>query len=44
MLGLSPGPEAWNSNSTPPYAFMAWDLVKNRGNFTFTFTFIFIGK
>jgi hypothetical protein len=32
---------AWSYNSTPQYAFMAWCLVKYRGNFTFTFTFYF---
>jgi hypothetical protein len=24
----------WNNNSTPPYVFMAWCLVRNRDNFT----------
>jgi hypothetical protein len=27
---------AWSYTSTPPYAFMAWCLVKHRDNFTFT--------
>jgi hypothetical protein len=26
---------AWRYASTPPYAFMVWGLIKNRGNFTF---------
>jgi hypothetical protein len=29
----------WSCTSTPPYAFMAWCLVKHRDNFIFTFTF-----
>jgi hypothetical protein len=28
----------WRYTSTPQYAFMAWCLVKHRGNFTFTVT------
>jgi hypothetical protein len=27
---------AWSYNSTPQYVFMAWCLVKHRGNFNFT--------
>jgi hypothetical protein len=30
---------AWSYTSTPQYVFMAWCLVKHRGNFTFTLTF-----
>jgi len=34
----SPPPSAkvnvWNYTSTPPYIFMAWCLIKHRGNFT----------
>jgi hypothetical protein len=26
---------AWSYVSTPPYVFMAWCLIKHRGNFTF---------
>jgi hypothetical protein len=29
---------AWSYTSAPQYVFMAWCLVKHRGNFTFTFT------
>jgi hypothetical protein len=29
--------KAWSYNSTPPYVFMAWYLVKYRNNFTFTY-------
>jgi hypothetical protein len=27
---------AWSYTSTPPYIFMAWDLLTNREKFTFT--------
>jgi hypothetical protein len=30
----------WSYISTPPYAFMAWYLVKHRDRFTFTFIYI----
>jgi hypothetical protein len=30
---------AWSYASIPPYAFMAWCLLKHRDNFTFTFTY-----
>jgi hypothetical protein len=34
-----PGREADHSPPFPQYAFMAWYLVKHRGNFIFTFYF-----
>jgi hypothetical protein len=35
---------AWSFTSTPPYDFMAWYLIKHKGNFTFYFynTYIFM--
>jgi len=31
--------DAWSYNSTPPYIFTVWYLVKHRDNFTFIFIF-----
>jgi hypothetical protein len=32
---------AWSYTSTPPYIFMAWSLVKHRGNFILSVTVFF---
>jgi hypothetical protein len=31
--------KAWTCTPTPPYAFMSWDLITHRDNFTFTYTY-----
>jgi hypothetical protein len=33
---------AWSYNSSSPYVFMAWCLVKHRDNFTFTFIELYV--
>jgi hypothetical protein len=34
-LSIAQVKNVWSYTSTPPYAFVAWYLVKHKGNFTF---------